>query len=547
MPVVLGGVAVLVAITGITVRIVAADATGCSGNLALRVVASPEISPALEEIGAGWGSKKPQVSGECIELTVESVPSAIVASRLTVYAGRAIDVAAKPEPTPREDSLPTVWVPDSTAWLTRVSAIDRAAFDPAAREVASSPVVVAMPEADARQVGWPAKGLAIADLKPLLASGSLRLGIAEPRRESASLAATMVIGEALATSDADLPALVKTFRGVVQRSSTAELLRSFGPTVTAGPASEQAVLAYNATNPQIKLAAVPFEPAGPKLDYPYAIRSGLPRELAQAAALFRTAVLAQPAQEMLARRAFRTPDGGTAAGFPATGSSAGRTFVGAAINDRAKVQYALGMWAAANSPSRTLALFDVTSSMGLVMQTSAGVRSRAQVMMAAAQGGLALFTADSKVGMWAFSAEHHEVLPIDELSAERKAQFNQKLTTAGPGPTNQSPLYDTMLAAYKVMKDGYDPTRPNLIVVLTDGGDSNAGGVRLEKFKLSLQQLADATKPIRVVLVGVGVGPADAADLQKIADAVGGGFFELKTPEEIQKIFLNALVRVGAA
>ena len=546
LPLALSGVAVLVAVAVITVRIVAADAAGCNGKLALSVVATPEIAPVIEEVGASWTATKPRVNGQCIELSVDSAPAAVVASRLTVYAGRAIDVAAKPEPTPSEESLPTVWVPDSTAWLTRVQTVDRSAFDPGARAIASSPVVVAMPEAAARQVGWPARGLQVSTLKPILSAGGLHLGIAEPRRETASLAATMVLGEALATSDEDLPQLVKTFRSVVQLSSTAELLRSFGPRVTAGPASEQAVLAYNAGNPPLKLVPVPFEPAAPRLDYPFAIRAGLPREAAQAAVLFRTALLDKAAQELLARRAFRGPDGDVGAGFPVAGTSRS-TIAGPAVNDRAKVQYALGMWAAANSPSRTLAMFDVTSSMGQTMPTQKGPRTRAQVMAEAAQTGLQLFTADSHVGMWAFSAQHVEVLPIDALSAERTALFNARMATATPGPTNASPLYDTLLAAYKVMKDGYDPTRPNIIVVLTDGGDSSAGGLRLEKFKVELQQLADATKPIRVVLIGVGVDAAGEADLRSIADAVGGGYFKLETPEQIQTIFLKALLRVGAA
>jgi len=75
--------------------------------------------------------------------------------------------------------------------------------------------------------------LQVAQVKPLLAAGGpLKLGVAEPRRDTASLAATILLGDALATSDDQLPALVKTFRGVVKTSSTAELLRTFGDKVT---------------------------------------------------------------------------------------------------------------------------------------------------------------------------------------------------------------------------------------------------------------------------------------------------------------------------
>ena len=226
MPIALGGVAALVALTVVTVRIVAADAGGCAGGIAVRVVATPEIGPVLEGIAEQWTATKPSVNGKCVHVSVASEASASVASGLTVYAGRAIDVAAKPAPTPKEDTLPTVWVPDSTAWLTRVQTVDGTAFDPDVRSVATSPVVIAMPEADARNVGWPARRLPIAALKGLLAPGGLKLGVAEPRRETASLAATMVLGDALATTDTDLPALVKALRGVVHTGSTAEIGRA---------------------------------------------------------------------------------------------------------------------------------------------------------------------------------------------------------------------------------------------------------------------------------------------------------------------------------
>lgn len=537
----------LIGVTAVTVRIVSANASGCTGDIPIRVVVTPELAPVLEDVGTAWLATQPQVSGKCVSLKVEGVAAPTVASSLTVYAGRAIDTAAAPEPTPSDDAIPTVWIPDSTAWLGRVQEVDGAAFAGSPRSIASSPVLIAMPEAAAKAVGWPAGRLRVAQIKPLLgAGGPLKLGLAEPRRETASLAATMLLGDALATSDEDLPALVKTFRGVVKTSSTGELLRTFGERVNAGPAAEQAILAYNATNPPLKLVGVQLDPAAPVLDYPYAIRSGVSRETAQAAELFRAQLLGDAAQA-LAKKAFRTPDGQIGPGFPASAATDTAPVVGSAIDDQARVQRALGLWSAANSPSRTLALFDVTASMATPMATASGVATRAQVMVAAAQGGLGLFAGDSKVGMWAFGPQYQEVLPIEELTADRRSEFDARMAGARPITSNTSELYGSLLAAYKTMKDGYDTTRPNIIIVLTDGGDSNQSDVRREQFKQDLQRLADPTKPIRVVLIGISVAGPDAANLQAIADIVGGGFFPLTSPEQIQTIFLKALLRVGAA
>jgi hypothetical protein len=548
VPVAFAAIVALVGVTIVTLRIVAANASGCTGAISLRVAATPEIAPVLQSVGAAWLKSRPDVGGQCIALTVDKVPAPTVASSLTVYAGRAIDVAAKPQPTPREEELPAVWVPDSTAWLTRVQVVDRAAFDESARSIASSPVVVAMPEAAARIVGWPEGRLRLAEIKPMLTEGGpLKLGIAEPRRDSAGLAATMLLAETMATSDAELPALVKALRGLVTAAGPAELLKSFGTKVNAAPTSEQAVMAYNAGKPRVKLVAVQVDPVAPHLDYPYAIRSSLPREVAQAAQQFQEAVLADGAALDFARAAFRRPDGRVAAGFPLTAATRGEPFVGTAIDDASAVQRALGLWSAANSPSRTLALFDVTASMATPIATAAGPAARAQVMAAAAQGGLGLFASESRVGMWAFASAHREVVPIERLTAESRAQLGQRMASARPSPDPRAELYKTLVDAYRVMKEGYDATRPNIIVVLTDGGDSQPGGLRRETFQQEIQKLADPTKPIRMVIIGIGVGPADADDLQAIADIVGGGFFPLTSPEEIQIIFLKALLRIGPA
>jgi hypothetical protein len=548
VPIAFAGIIGLVVLTIVTLRIVVANASGCSGAIPLRIAATPEIAPALKAVGADWLKTSPDVGGQCIALTVDAVPAPTVASRLSVYAGRAIDVAAEPQPTPREDELPAVFLPDSTAWLTRVQVVDRAAFEESARSVASSPVVVAMPEAAARVVGWPEGRLRLSELKPMLtAGGPLKLGIAEPRRDSAGLAATMLLAETMATSDAELPALVKALRGLVKTPGSAELLARFGPNLNAGPTSEQAVLAHNAKKPPVRLVAVQVDPVAPHLDYPYAVRSGLPREIALAARMFEETLLADESAFQFAREAFRRPDGRVGAGFPLTAATRGEAFVGTAIDDSGAVQRALGLWSAANSPSRTLALFDVTSSMGTPLQTRAGPTTRARVMAAAAQGGLELFASESRVGMWAFASRHQEVLPIARLTAESRAVLDQRMAAAQPSPDPRSELYKTLLDAYRVMKKGYDVSRPNIIVVLTDGGDSQPGGLRRETFKQEIQKLADPTRPIRMVLIGIGVGPADADDLQAIAEVVGGGFFPMTSPEQIQIIFLKALLRIGPA
>jgi hypothetical protein len=559
LPIAAAGVAMLV-VVGFAVFLVLHPAASCADSVAVRVSASPDIAPALRDAANAFVDDRPNVNGKCITISIAAAIPANVASSLTVFSGAGIDVAAKPAPTPTEEELPAVWVPDSTAWLRRVATVDRSIFVDDAQTIASSPVVLAMPDVAAKAIGWPGQPLKATVLKQLLQAGGsgIKLGIAEPRRETASLAATMLLGDVLASREDELPGLVKTFRSVVHEASTADLLNAMGTSLTAAPASEQAVIAFDTANPSAQLAGVPFDPAGPALDYPYAIRAGIDSDVAAAAHLFRAALTSQEYVQYLAKYGFRTPAGLAGDGFPsgvlppgalagpATGGTGPAAVKGVPVDDTTKIERAIGLWTAANSASRTLALFDVTSSMAQVMATPAGSQTRLRVMAEAADQGLDLFTTDSEVGMWAFASAHQQVLSIDKLTPARKTLFDQALAGAAVQPTNSSPLYDTLVAAYQQMQNGFDPTRPNIIVVLTDGGDSRPGGQRLQQFQLSIQRLADATKPIRVVLIGIDVAPGDAADLTAIATAMGGGYYPLTSPDQIQLIFLKALLQLDS-
>jgi Mg-chelatase subunit ChlD len=536
------GAILIVLVVVLTLRIVSASAAGCTGGISLRIAATPEIAPALADIAADWMSSDPKVAGVCVNATVEPAPSPTIASRLTVFAGKGIDIAAPPEPTPSEDALPSVWVPDSTAWVARVQTIDGAAFIDRPQSIASSPIVLAMPEAAARAAGWPDAALPVARLRAQLASGVIKLGISEPRRETAGLAATLMLTDAIATTDDDLPTLVTTLRGVVKTTSTGELLRTFSDRMNAGAASEQAVLAFDATSPATKLAPVALDPVAPVLDYPYAVRAGASQEVAQAAAMFRD-VLAQPAAAAkLGAKGFRTPDGQVGPGFLSASAKSQNPQTVVAISDPARIRRALDLWTAANSPARALVMLDLTSSMGLPAPD--GVQSRVAAMADAARRSLDLLGPGSQVGLWTFAGTNQQVLPIDDISGDQRAAFDQRLSGLTLTGGDRADLYTALLAGYRVMKDGYDPDRPNVMIVLTDGGDGDTSDRALATFDQTVQILADPTRPVRVVLVGIGADQAAATNLRAIAHIVGGGYSALTSPAQIQPILLTALLQV---
>ncbi len=405
-----------------------------------------------------------------------------------------------------------------------------------------------MPEPTARTIGSPGTALQLTQLEQRLKQGRppFRLAVADPHRDTASLITTMLLGESLSATDTDLPALVRTFRDLIKTPDAPAVLAALaedGPP-TAGPASEQAVIAYDAHRPRVPLAAVPLEPAQPNLDYPYAIRADTGDEVRQAATQFRDLVLADPARARLAEAGFRDPDGKAGAGFPAAAATTSASTGAFALDDPARVQAALNLWSAVNEPPRALALFDVSASM---KTRSAGGRTRAGVMTEAARQGFDLFSPDARVGMWTFGAGHQEVLPIDSLTAQRRVALDQRIAAAAPTTSDQANLYGAVADAYTAMSTGYDNTRPNLIFVFTDGGDSDPSDQHKKQFTQAIEQAADPTQPIRIVIIGIDASPPAATDLQGVADTVGGGFFALTSPNQVQTIFLKALLDVGEA
>jgi hypothetical protein len=548
---ILAGLAVL---TVIAVRAVAADAKGCSSGVQLRVAAAPEIAPAVEQAAAKWVTTNPRVGNQCVRVQVAAVAPADVANVIVTRAGGHINVAAQPLPAPTDEDTPGAWIPDSVSWIGRVQAVNRDAFDPDISSTAMSPVVLAMPDGVARTLqGAKPRKLGIPDLTGLLqkvlrGDRNLQLGMAEPRRDAASLAGAVLLHDAVVNTPAQLPQLVGTYRAAALTPDQAALVRGFGSTQVIAPMSEQAVLAHDATGSGLSLTAVGLEPAM-SLDYPYAVVSGKPRAITRAAELFRNVLTGADFRQLVARAGFRTPDGAAEPGFPVGHGANADPVVGVPLDDPAKIADVVSIWTASKTPSRVLALIDVTASMAapLVMPNGTPV-TRMQVLQQAAVDGLKLFTNDSEVGMWAFAVglgparDYREVVPIGVLDQSQRARLGSAVAAAQAVPTDATALYDTLLAAYRVMKDGYRTDRSNTIVVFTDGRNSKPGGTTLDDLELGLEKLADPTRPIRVVLLGIGPD-VDLAELNTIAKDTGGKAFQVNDPSKIGSIFLNALLR----
>jgi Ca-activated chloride channel homolog len=546
----IGAVVGVLAVTAIALRSVAADARGCGSGLRLVVAASPDVAPAVQDVAARWERTGPKVKDQCVRVRVDAANPADVANSLAVRAGATINVAASPMPTPNEADVPTVWIPDSSAWISRVQAISKDAFDETVAAVATSPIVLAMPEAAVRAVrGSGSARLTAADLGRFLVRAqtdpTLRLGVVEPRRDTAGLAGARLLYEIVATSQAQLPRLVGVYRQLAVAPDLDGLVKSFGK-VTMAPMSEQAVLSLDNDAPSSALAAVPLDGLG-MLDFPYATLADKPRGLVRAAELFRGALLDPTYREAFSRRGFRARDGTAGIGFPTGHGVSADRVVGRALADARAVLNVLKVWDLSVHPSRLLTLIDVTASMNQPMVASSGQPiSRIAMVRQIFASATNLFATDSEAGVWYFAGglsagqDFKEALPVAPLSEAQRAEITKAYSAAQPVASNVCPLYEAILAAYKKMRDSYRPGAGNTVVVFTDGTNDKPG-MNIAQLLRGFEMLADVTRPVKIVILALG-SDVNMGELTRIANAAGGPAFHVTGPEETAGILARALL-----
>ncbi len=535
-------------------RAVAAMLAGCESSVQLSIAAPGELTPVLREVADNWASSRPQVNGRCVDVDVSAVDSATMAAAVAGQAGLTLDGLGRAPGTVR---TPQVWIPDSSLWLTRLQALRTGLINTDASSVASSPVVLAVPQPIATTMGWPAKQPRWPELLQRLTVGTqLVAGTVDPVRDASGLYGLISVGGATARlRGAGEQALVGTYRTLAaNRSAVPEDLlsrfpRSADPAALAGgvamaPLPEWSVARYNQAEPQVPLVALhPTVPAF-RLDYPYTVLPDVTGDEAAAAEQFRGQLTGNAYRDLLAKQGLRASFGLAGRGFPIGHgiSTEGVSF--APLPDPAAVQKALSTWTAISMPGRMLAVIDVSGSMAAEVPGTNGM-TRQQVTVDASRRALALFDDSWTMGLWTFSTNldgdqpYRELLPIGPLSSNRGEAFHV-LDGIQPKIGGGTGLYDTVLAAYRAVQAGWAPGRVNSVVVMTDGQNQNPDGLTLDQLLVELRQSVDPNRPIQ--LIALGVGPdADQAELERITDAVDGATFLARDPTKINEIFLSAL------
>jgi len=550
-----------------------------AGCTTVVVTSSVEKDDLLGEAAKRYNASDRQVDGACYGITVNATPSGIVESRL---AEASWDPAWGP--------APDAWSPAASTWL-QLLRHDRASHDrpdilPAdAESVASTPIVVAMPEPMARALGWPDAAIGWADLLNLANHpdgwatkghpewGTFKLGKTNPTISTTGLSATVgvFVAGTGTSSDLTLDTLTETrvreFVAGVERSvahygdTALTFLTNLQRADDAGSAlgyvgavtvEEKSVVDYNNGNPtgdldtagqhgqpRVPLVAVYPKEGTLNSDNPFAVLQAPWSEAGKQAGAgdFLAFLREPPQQELFTEAGFRTFDGHP--GRAVSDSEYLREDIGVPTLSPPSPQVLAAVratWGELRKRAHVLLVLDVSGSM---RQSAGAGKTRLELAQSAAVNGLAQLSDTDEVGLWAFPDEdrvYWQHLPIEALGPRRNEMTNriQQLI-----PSGGTPLYAvTRQATAEVGKTAGADTI-NAIVVMTDGKNENPGDTDLDGL---IRQLTDQASEggIRVFTIAYGQD-ADLDTLKRISEASRAAAYDATDPQTIDTVFTNVL------
>jgi hypothetical protein len=535
-------------------RTISAKPTCAGQTSTARVAVSSEIEPVVQRVAAFFNSEHRQVDGRCAAVTVHAAQAATVAKALE-------------QPRARLEPPADAWIPDSSLWVDVASGSPDAAklMQPTGLVLAETPLVIAMPRPAAARtpvfgtsVGWqvlfpqgvgrPSQdlGLNVQYPDPTQSAAGLA-GLIELKRifgygrPARSAMATFALNAQVVpprTAAGSLPSL-ETFARPLAGSEAAPL------TLT----SEQAVVAFDRSHPDVPLA-VRYPAQGTyQLSYPYVLTTTNRVALAVAKA-FEDALRSGYASAYVRYEGFRTGTG-TGGTWP---SSYGLTSTmprllpnpGAGQADKE-----LRAWHVLGLGSRFLAINDVSAAMATPV--APGGPTLEQVLERSSAAGMKRFPDSTQMGLWVFASHLSGALPYKQLvpmgplpgqfGVITRRQAIQRLAATGQTVAHApAALYGTLLAAYKQMVATYQPQYVNDIIVLTAGVENDPGDISAATLLRKLRAMVNPGRPVEILMVVFGV-PKDLGDLEQIAKVTNGKVWPITSAAQIPRIFYRAFGR----
>ena len=513
-------VSVLLVVGGGVVVAQKAFGSECGDPASYSLAADPAIAPVLQKIVDDTSAE----SLGCAEIEVTATESGQVSAAVA-----------------KGDDVPSLWIPDSSLWVGKTVRSTATLIDLASQSVAATPAVLA-----ARKDEVPFFDTWLTALK----LEGLRIGnpLANTTSDAAILGAVAEAGSDETALDSVGTALVPIAQAQAATRGEADPTVRLDDLVADGGVavvSEQAFLAYQ-QDKNVELGATAPPTGAFFLNFPLAVTepAGDRHEAAKSVGTaLATAIESELGQQALSDAGFRSADNAPLDAGRGIGDVTSLT-----VADQQAAESTLRQYQVLALPSRALVMEDVSGSMNY----SAGANTRIAMTVQASETGNRLFPDNASMGLWAFSIglggesqDYRELAPIRRMdeqvgnTTQREVLLQQTRTlpTLVGGGTG---LYDTTLAAFRTVQQGYDPDAVNSVIILTDGTNEDPASISLDELLSTLRAEQDPSKPVVIVTIGI-TDDADAGVLQQISAATGGTSFVARNPAEIPNVFVNAL------
>jgi Ca-activated chloride channel family protein len=257
----------------------------------------------------------------------------------------------------------------------------------------------------------------------------------------------------------------------------------------------------------------------------------------------------KPAQEILPTYGFRPVDTSVALGKLFT-AAYGVTAAGPKVTlpqpSADVVSTALDQWSKLRKPSAVLELVDISGSMN---EDSGNGTTKLNGAIKGVQSTISHFRPTDEIGVWAFTDNLNSsiasyIAPVrafGPLNSDEGA-LKDSVNDLRQAPKAGTPLYDSILTAYKYMQKKAEPGRINAIVLLTDGEDSGSG-ISLQSLLIKLNASAKeggTDAPVRIFPIAYG-SEANKDVLGQIAKATGGQLFDATDATKIDTVFASVI------
>lgn len=497
----------------------------CGDDLRISVAAEPEIADHVDALA--------EDADGCYSFEVAPVSSADLAGR----------VASR-------EALPDIWVPDSAVRLAQLSRDVQIPFDTVVNSLASTPVVIASRDTPVDMSTW-TSALATPGL---MMGDPVRSGIAD----APILAAASEVEIMRSTADALGASMAILAQGQMSRMEVPPTSREMLDRVVSGGGAtivteREAVLARREA-PHAGLQIAAPATGAVFLGYPLAVTTQDPTrraEVAGAAEALRDATASPAHRDGLSADGFRKADRAPLA----DGAGVGEIEM-LVVRDPDRLHGVLRRWRVLAMPGRSLVLVDTSGSMGFGIPGTD--RTRIEALVATAGAGLGQFPDDAALGLWAFGGAagrdgrpYAEVAPLRRLD-EAGADGSHREALGGalaalPGLVGGgTDLYRSVLDAYAQVRSGYDPNMVNSIIVISDGADDATSDLDEGEFLARLRDMVTPSRPVIVVTISL-LDDAASGTLAEISRVTGGSSHVARTPDEIVRVFADAVGRRGAA